>query len=142
MGKKKKRPTVFFNASVILAGLKSPRGGSARLIFWVQEGKIKGIISELILDEVERNLSKLSLTKRNLVKLSDFRLILAPKGSLVEKFKKKVVDHGDAHVLASAKEEGVDYLVSLDKKHLLILKNKVGKIKIVSPKELIEALSF
>ena len=34
-----------------------------------------------------------------------------------------VIDDGDAHVLASCEKEKVDFLVTLDKKHLLILKS-------------------
>lgn len=142
MTKKGKNLIVFFNASVILAGLKSAKGDSAKLISWTKQNKIRGIISEIILDEAERNLEKLSLSKRSLEKkISAFKIKLAPKASLVKKYRRVVIDYGDAHVLASAEEAKADYLVSLDKKHILILKPKVGKIKIVSPKQFIEDLS-
>lgn len=142
MTKKSKNLIVFFNASVILAGLKSPKGGSAKLLSWSGQNKIEGIVSELILDEAGRNLKKLFLSKRTLKnKISAFKIRLAPKVSLVNKYKRRVIDYGDAHVFASAEEAEADYLVSLDKKHILVLKHKIRKIKIVSPKELIEDLS-
>ena len=47
-------PTVFFNASVIIAGFISINGVSAKLLGHIKENKIKGIISEIILDEVLR----------------------------------------------------------------------------------------
>lgn len=53
-----------------------------------------------------------------------------------------MIDQGDSHVLASALELDVDYLVSLDKKHILALKNKIKKFAIASPKELIEKLQI
>lgn len=53
-----------------------------------------------------------------------------------------MINQGDSHVLASALELDVDYLVSLDKKHILALKGKIKKFAIVSPKELIEKLQI
>jgi len=50
--KAKFSPTVLFNASVVLAGLKSPQGGSGELLLWSKQKKIQGLISEAILDEV------------------------------------------------------------------------------------------
>lgn len=140
MAQKNKPPLVFFNASVILSGLKSPQGGSAKLLSWVKQQKIKGVISELVLDETNRNLKKLSLTKKPLNKISAFLIQPAPPVSLVEKYQKVVLDYGDTHLLASAKETKADYLVSLDKKHVLVLKNKTG-INILSPKQLISKLT-
>jgi len=64
----------------------------------------------------------------------------APKKSNVLFFYEKVIDCGDAHVLACARETKADFLVSLDKKHILILKGKIKKLKIVSPGELIEII--
>ena len=63
---KNSRPRVFFNASVILAGLKSPRGGSAKVLFWAKNGRIKGFASEIVIDEVKRKLEKLRLKKEQL----------------------------------------------------------------------------
>lgn len=54
------------------------------------------------------------------------------------KFSKIVIDAGDAHVLASCRETKAQFLVTLDKKHLLILGKKIKWTKIVSPGELIE----
>ncbi len=59
----------------------------------------------------------------------------------VEKYKNITTDYGDAHVLASAISSKCKFLVTLDQKHLLILQNKFEKVKIVSPKQLIEMLS-
>jgi predicted nucleic acid-binding protein len=50
-----------------------------------------------------------------------------------------MIDHGDAHVLASCQEHKAEFLVTLDQKHLLILQDKIKAFKIVSPKHLIEA---
>mgnify|MGYP001571362259 CR=1 FL=1 len=144
MVKKSKSLKVFFNASVILAGLHSPRGGSAKLLTWAKKRKISGIASEIILDEVLSRCGKINITKNEVNRklqsvLSE--ITPPPKRSTVDAFKKIVVDVGDAHVLASGKETKADYIVSLDKKHILVLKGKFKNPKIVSPGELIEIIS-
>lgn len=132
---------IFFNASVILAGLGSPTGGSGKLLNWVRKGSIQGVTSEIILDEVMRNRVKLGISVssvRTLMKLC--AVVPAPKASVVRRFEAVVIDVGDAHVLASAKEQKADFLVTLDQKHLLILQKKIHTFAIVSPKELIDRL--
>lgn len=132
---------VFFNASVILAGIYSPDGGSALILKKVRDGQIEGVISELIFDEAVRHAQKIGLSERDLEEkiLSFFDNPLgAPNFS---EFGKIVIDPGDAHVLTSAVEEKCDVLVTLDKKHLLVLKGKVKGLEILTPGELLEKLS-
>ena len=140
----KRKPIVFFNASVILAGLKSPNGGSAKLLNWVKENKIIGIISETVIEEVLKNTNKISLTKEKALKLISqiFLIVESPNKKYFPVFKNIVLDEGDIHILVSAKNVKANFLVSLDKKHILSLKNKIKDFKIVSPKELIEFLKL
>lgn len=133
---------VFFNASVVLAGLRKPSGGSGELLRRAKKGKLKGIISEVILDEVLRHAKKTGLTKIEVEKrtLETFsKPLSAPSKKSVEKHQKVVIDVGDAHVLASAEEAAASFLVSLDKKHILSLKRKKFPFKILTPGELIKA---
>lgn len=144
MGKKQNIPTVLFNASVILAGLKSPTGGSAKLLQWSRQKRIAGITSEIIIDEATRHAHKIGVEKKWIIKqtLSVFtRIYPAPQNSTVRLYNKIVLDYGDAHVLASCQEAKAKFLVTLDKKHLLILQKKIRQISIVSPGQLIEKLS-
>lgn len=144
MKKKYKPPVVLFNASVILAGLKSSTGGSAKILTYSKKKIIKGIISEIVLDEVLRNIPKIGFEKQQVSKWMQTvfkRIENAPKKETVDIFKKKVIYEGDAHVLASSYEAKTDFLATLDKKHLLILRDKIKTTKIVSPGELIRRLS-
>lgn len=143
MKKHLKTPDVFFNASVILAGLRSSKGGSAKILGWSRKGEIKGVVSEVVLDEVLRRYKKAGIKRSALRNLNDIfsEIRTAPNISLVEKIEKIVLDLGDAHVLASGMESKVSYLVSLDKKHILSLRGKILRPKIVSPGQLIEKLS-
>ncbi len=144
MSKNNLPPRVFFNASVIIAGLKSPGGGSAKLLKYAKQKQIIGIISEIIMDEVLRHRDKLKTSKFEIVK--NLKMIFssinpAPSTPEVEKWQKVVIDAGDAHVLAATKESNSHFLVTLDQKHLLVLQNKVINFHIVSPKQLIEYLN-
>ena len=69
------------------------------------------------------------------------KLIYRPEEKIVNFYKKRVIDEGDAHVLATCDQEKIEYLVTLDKKHLLILKGKIKGLNILTPGELIELLS-
>lgn len=130
---------MLFNASVVLAGLKFPSGGSAKLLSLCEQGKIIGIISEIIAAEVLRNCRKIGFDQEvTLRKLQILKILPPPSEVIVEIFDEKVVDPGDAHVLASAKEHKVAFLVSLDKHHILILRSRIKDFQIVSPAELIE----
>lgn len=144
MKKVKGAPKVFFNASVIIAGLRSPDGGSAKLLKWVKEKKINGVISETVFDEVLKHTDKTGFTKSIVIKmmLKVFPYVSeAPGKENVEKYHRIVTDHGDSHLFASCGELEVPFLVSLDKKHILSLSGKIRSLQIVSPKELIEILS-
>ena len=144
MQKEQATPTVFFDASVILAGLISPCGGSAKLLEWIKHGKISGFISEIVLDEVSRHANLVELSKESAVQKVQkiFTTISpAPYQSTVKAYQHLVIDYGDAHILASCQELKTNFLVTLDKKHLLVLQEKVKTVKIVSPKQLIETLA-
>lgn len=142
--RKSKIIRVFFNASVILAGFKSPSGGSGKILQWGKTRKIKALISEMILDEVLRNVARIDLPRDQVLRSIKENFLVAPVPSavLVKSFYKVSVDVGDSHVLASSQENKADFLVTLDQKHLLILRDKIKAFKIVSPGQLIEILSI
>lgn len=136
------RKKVLFNASVVLSGINSPRGGSSKVLGWARKKEIGGYISEIILDEVLRHAKKIDFSKKEILKycLNIFSGVSpVPDENTVKKYQKVVVDEGDAHVLASCEREKAGYLVTLDKKHLLILKGKIKGLKIVTPSEFIKA---
>ena len=138
------RPRVFFNASVILAGLNSPTGGSGKLLSWCRNRKINGVISEIVMDETIRHTGKIGINPAHVrlaIKTIFGQILEAPAKENVAKFDKIVIDPGDAHILASCYETKPDFLVTLDKKHLLSLTKKIKWVKIVSPGELIRKLT-
>ena len=137
------KPVVFFNASVIMAGIYSPSGGSAKCISWVKNGKVKGVVSEIILDEATKHAIKIHKSEKeivNFITLNKFKIVSAPK-NVKSPYQKIVKDVGDVHLFVSTQEVCASHLVSLDKKHVLSIKKKISKFSIVSPGELIEILS-
>lgn len=141
--KKSAQPVmVFFNASVIIAGLRSPKGGSAKLLDFAKRRKIVAIVSNIIVNEVLKHQTKISLNYQQIIDYLEQRvhIVSEPSEKLINKYTSYVLDKGDVHVLASAKEMKVSYLVTLDKKHLLSIKNKIMDFQILTPGELIALL--
>ena len=107
--RKVSKKRIFFNASVILAGFKSPFGGSAKILSWCKSKKIEGLVSELVVDEVIRNAQKIGF---------DYNEI----SLLIENTFDSFETAPNAEIV---------------KKHLLILQNKIKWVRIVSPAELL-----
>lgn len=134
---------VFFDASVIFSACQSPNGGSRMLIELVKSGHIIGITSQTVVEEVERNADKfsVSLSVGNFIKSNNF--FVRNKISLEEiKPYQDLIEKKDAHVVAGAVLTACDFLVTLDKKHLdnLKVKSFISQTKIVSPKEFLSIL--
>lgn len=130
---------VLFNASVILAGLKSKKGASGELLRLISTGKINGLISQTIFNEIIRHCGKLDLDPKfvgeQVLNIFEKNITRSPNEETVETCYPKVNDPGDAHVLASYTENQCQALITLDKKHLLILQGKIKDINIYSPGE-------
>lgn len=132
--------TVFLDASVILSGLASPTGGSGYLLKAAGAHKFTLCTTPQVIDEVSRHLDKLKLTSRQLQSILDKRLIHLvpnPNPALITRCTRLTPDPDDAHVLAGAITTHTDYLVSLDKKHLLtpVVNKYLSPRQALSPKD-------
>lgn len=138
---------VFFDASVIIAALLSPTGGSALLLKYIKAGKIVGITSQTVINEILEE-DKTERIKKSKAEIEDFiaksGLVVTEEVTLEEiaQYQNRV-DVEDAHLIAGANLTKCVYLVSLDKKHLIRddVKKEFLPLKIVSPKELIEIIA-
>ncbi len=145
MKKSTAAPKVFFNASVVLAGLRNPSGGSGKLLKWVRRKIVSGIITEVVLDEVLRHCPKIGLTKKatqTYIRDTFITILPAPEEKDVVMYFTKVIDHGDAHIFASSFQARARYLVSLDKKHILVLARRMKGLTIVTPGEFIDLFEY
>ena len=137
---------VFFDASVIIAAFLSPQGGSAMLLRFIKHGDITGITSQTVVAEVleEDKPAKLKRTK------AEMERFIAESGLLVREAVtpaetapyRGIIDAEDAHLVAGATLTNCSHLVSLDKRHVLRddVRQRFLPLKIVSPKELLQAL--
>jgi len=132
--------TAFLDTSVILSGLASPSGGSAKLFHAAKRKKIKLITTTLVLEEAAEHVSKLSIQPSQLKALlsaSILRITPNPSEITVGKFKTLTTDTDDIHVLAGAALSGAQVLLSLDKKHITTprVKEALQPMRVMSPKE-------
>lgn len=134
---------VFVDSSVLIAAAISSTGSARDLIMSSFRKKVMIILSDLVLEETERNLSNKAPQA-----LPAFRLFLEvlnpevviPTRSLIAKVE-KIVDAKDAPIIAAAVRAKADYLVSFDRKHLLQHKEAIEakfKIQVVTPNEVIK----
>lgn len=137
---------IFFDASVIIAALLSPTGGSSLLFRYIKLRKIVGITSQTVIEEIleEDKPEKIRKSKE------EIEQFIAQSGLIVTEtitiddilpFKDQV-DVEDAHLIAGAKLTKCSYLVTLDKKHLLKknIQERFLPFRLASPKELLEEI--
>ena len=137
---------VFFDASVIIAALLSPTGGSSQLLKYIKFGKITAITSQTVIEEIleEDKTPRIKKSKTQIGQfIADSKLIVRKPITIdeIEPYQ-GLVDVEDAHLIAGANLTKCGYLVTLDKKHLLRpdIQKKFLPLKIVSPGELLEEL--
>lgn len=114
--------TIFLDASVILSGLASPTGGSGKLLTAAKQQKLKLLATPLVIEEVVRHIGKLHIAPDQLHRLLTAKivqLLANPNEEMIQKFRRIVKDPDDAHVLTGAALSGANFLLSLDKKHIL-----------------------
>lgn len=136
------RPVIFLDSSVLIAGLYSDKGGSAKILELIKKKKLAGFISPSIIEETKRNIrKKLSLKLlpklEKLIKIVGVQENFQPKDII--KYR-RLVDIKDLHVLVFTKSSCANFLITLDKKHFKTekLKNANLPFKILTPKEFLE----
>lgn len=136
---------VFLDASVIIAALLSPTGGSAKLIEFIKLDQLFGITSQTVVDEVDRKAGKIGKTRKQIGQFIAENSIIVRRRITFAEIEPLIglVETEDAHVITGAKLTNCEYLVTLDKKHLLRsdIKNKFKPLRIVSPAEILEILT-
>lgn len=134
---------VYFDASVIIAALLSPLGGSSQLFKYIKQGVITGITSQTVIDEILEEGKSVKLKKSK----EEIEYFIVASGLIVRESitedeiipYKGLVDAEDAHLIAGAVLARCTYLVTLDKRHLLRadIKERFLPLQIITPKELL-----
>ncbi|MEK7617531.1 MAG: putative toxin-antitoxin system toxin component, PIN family [Patescibacteria group bacterium] len=132
---------IFLDANVWFSAAMSPQGGSFLICRLAEAGLIQAFANNHVLEEAERNLLLKALKKLNdyyrLIKTAAPKIsTISPNPVLVKKLD-GLLPAKDMPVLAGALDAEADFLVSLDKKHILQpkLKNLDWPFQILSTKE-------
>jgi len=129
---------LFIDSSVLFSAIYSSRGHARDLLLMATRGEVGLILSELVIEEVRRNLTDIAPES---VEVFHFFLNLIPF-EIANPSREEVQEAAgytvlkDAPILAAARKSQADMLVTLDRKHLLDkpeLENYFG-MPIVTPK--------
>lgn len=138
--------TLFFDASVLVAGAHSQEGGSALVLDACRLGGFTAQVSSLVVLEASQALER-DFPRRSLARFYDYLagiawqlLPLPPEGDLHAYA--SLIDPKDLHVLAAAVEGESDFLLTLDRKHVLAAAERVEqadlRLKILTPGDFIQ----
>ena len=138
--------SIFLGSSVLYAAAFSPTGPARRLILKGLEGSVALTISDLVLKETKRNLTKnapLRLPYFHLLADLFLPFIIQPTKADVLKAA-QIVHLKDAAIVAAAAKGKADYLATHDVKHLLNHATAIAEaygITVLTPAELLRALT-
>ena len=136
---------LFFDASVLVAGSHSPEGGSALLLDACRLGAFTAHVTSLVILEalhaLERDFPSRSLARFHEVLVGvSWKLLSVPPEEKLQEHAALIHPH-DLHVLASAVEGHSDFLLTLDRKHILAAAEAVQDanlaIRILTPGDFI-----
>lgn len=138
------KASVFFDASVLFSALYSTSGGSYHLALLVQKGILRGCVSATVIEEVMQHREKFPAPPPDLSTfITSFHFIVREHIAIDELEPwAGIVERKDAHAVAGAVSMGADYLVSLDRKHLVNahVQSRVTSVEILTPKDCLALL--
>jgi predicted nucleic acid-binding protein len=117
------RTTIFFDASVLVAGAHSAQGGSGLLL---EACRLRGFVAQttflVVLEAfhaLERNFPPTSMARfyTHLVEI-EWDILPVPPEEMLLKYA-ALINAKDLHVLAAAVVGGSDFLLTLDRRHIL-----------------------
>lgn len=134
---------IFLDSSVLIAACGSNRGASYAVIVMAEIGLFKIVISEQILVECDRNITKKLIKSlpifRNILTATNPEIVADPLPQEVEKWQ-SIIEPKYAPILAAAIAAKVDRVLSLNTKDFnSIVANKSGLI-IQTPSQFIQEI--
>jgi len=136
----------FLDSSVFFSACFSSRGASREILLEGRRGAVSLVVSDVVLEEVEENLSS---APRAMILLDAFHYFLrtvpletvqaTERGVLLAA---RYTELKHAPIVAAARRAHVDYLVSLDRRHLVDVPEVAlrSSLKIILPGALLEHL--
>ena len=135
---------VFIDSSVLIAASYSPTGASREIIRQAIRGTISLVVSNLVLEETRRNLAiKAPETLpafQQFLDIVSFEIVRPTMRQVLQAAQYTALK--DAPIVAAAKRARVDYLISLDRRHLVGVPEIAQRsgLKIMLPQQLLEEL--
>lgn len=132
---------LFLDANIFVAAAASLQGGSALLLETGKKNRLEVVSSHLALLEAERNIRKklpLHALKRFHHLLQEVPLLIVPSPSAEEVRRYETLIHEkDAPILAAAVSSRADFLITLDRRHLLSEKIAHARLplKVATPRD-------
>jgi predicted nucleic acid-binding protein len=134
----------FIDASVLFAASLSPGGASREIIRQAIRGEITLVASKLVYEEAEKNLADKAPEAlpafHQFLDTVPFEMVRPSKGQILQAAQYTALK--DAPIVAAAKRAQVDYLVSLNRRHLVGVPEVAQRsgLEIVLPSELLEEI--
>jgi len=125
--------TLFFDASVLVAGSHSSKGGSALLLDACRAGGFRAQITLAVLVESLHALDAFPLKSQCrfdywLAEI-DWDFVPVPNAEVLNQYRQYIAQK-DVHVLAAAVENGADFLLTLDRRHILAAAEAVKQARL------------
>lgn len=136
--------SAFVDSSVLFAAALSSSGASREILRYGIRGTVDLTISDLVLEEVRRNLvakrPKAVTLMEVLIEAVRFRVVNPSKRDVARAAQYTALK--DAPIVAAAGRANVDYLVSLDRRHLVgqTVITQASGLNIVLPEELLRLI--
>jgi len=136
---------LFLDSSGLFAAAYSRTGHARDLILMAVRGEIILVVSQLVLEETRRNLAESAPERLAILDYLTagipFEFVKPAKREVIAAARHAVLK--DAPMVAAARKARVDYLVTLDKKHLLGKPELAAYVRapIVTPQEAFERLA-
>ena len=117
------RANLFLDSSALFAGVASSTGTARVLLELAEYGLVTITVSEQVIAETERALARKAPTAlpayRQALRTVGLNIRRDPLPGIILACQDMIAHRADAPILAAAREAGVDYLVTLNRRHFI-----------------------
>jgi predicted nucleic acid-binding protein len=114
---------LFLDSSALVAGIASSTGAARALLVMAEAGGVSIILSEQVVAETERAIARKIPEAlpdfRAALRSTGMRIVRDPSPGEVAAHTGVIAHQSDVPVIVAAMKAGVDYLVTLDRRHFL-----------------------
>lgn len=116
-------PDLFFDSSALVSGIISSQGAARALLLLAEARLVTITISTQVIVESERTIARVApralIPFRAAVRSSGVRIVHDPPAEQVQAHMDVIAHVADVPIVVAAMRAGVDYLVTLNRRHFL-----------------------